>query len=152
MLLQNHTQEKPCRLGPAEAFSDELAPERLYRRLHPADAAPRRGRRSPAVARVFASRCAGYPNPPTASEMYDAMRAGEPDPRQIEVIGAWLINATTNEEWEAWVEHAYSWRILVKAMHRLGLPLYRRIRQVNMYAENHDLVPQDAYLRELGRQ
>ena len=40
--------------------------------------------------------------------------------RQASVIRAWLQEATIQELTLAWVEEAYSWRLLVRAVHRLG--------------------------------
>lgn len=109
----------PCELAPAEHFSDEPAPRRLRERagaLGPEGT----GRRSSAVEGRFLSSCAGWKVPPTAEELYEAIRAGKPSKRQETVLRTWLLEATWVELLDAWVQQVYTWRELATAMHRIG--------------------------------
>ena len=83
---------EPCRLAPLEAFSDELAENGLAARVQPHHQ-PRCGRESTTVSAVFASRCCGYREPPTAAELYDAMRRSDPTDRERTVLTAWVIGS-----------------------------------------------------------
>lgn len=78
---------------------------------------------SAAVQARFVSCTSGWPNPPSAGELYRAIRSEKPTPREATIIRAWLREATYSDFLLAWVEEAYSWRDLVAAIHRVG---YRR--------------------------
>ena len=109
----------PCELAPAERFSDEPASRRLRERcgaLGPEGT----GRQSRAVEGRFLSSCAGWKRPPTAGELYEAIRADGPSKRQEAVLRTWLLEATWGELLDAWVQQVYTWRELATAMHRIG--------------------------------
>ena len=63
---------------------------------------------SETVSRVFASRCAGDIKPPTAAELYDAMRQKEPNERGQSVLCSRVMHATIEDLWWAWSERADS--------------------------------------------
>ena len=100
-MLINDPNREPCRLAPPKAFSNELAPEELRRRLQPDRPADRIEARSETAARVFASRCAGDVRPPTAAELCDAMRRDEPTEREQSVLCSWILHATVDDLWWA---------------------------------------------------
>ena len=143
-MLITDPNERPCRLAPPEAFSDELAAAALRQRLRPRRDPQDVEKRSETVTRVFGSRCAGEPHRSTATELYDAMRQPEPNERERSVLDAWVMHATTNDLWWGWVERVYSWRMLARAMHLVNLPWWPGYRYVNAHAERQDLVPADA--------
>ena len=134
---------EPCELGPPEAFSDELAPIKLSRKLG-LNTHRETGPNSVTLARVIASRTAGEPDPPTPAEVYDAMAAVKRNERQRYAVETWIINATPTDMLDAWIERAYSWRMLVRAMHECAWPWYHLYRTINFYADRPELVPDDA--------
>ena len=68
----------------------------------------------------IASSCAGWIEPPTGAEFFEAVRAETPTTRQADIISMWLLEATDDEILLAWAEEAYSFRELVNAIHRSG--------------------------------
>ena len=135
-----HPNWLPCQVAPLEAFNDELAEDGLAAIVQP-DYAPRTGRKSTTVETVFASRCCGYANAPTATELYDAMRTEEPTEREREVLCAWVIEGTECDWLLAWTEQAYSWRMLARAVAMSGFPCWERIRNLNIVVKKPLLVP-----------
>lgn len=133
----------PCRLAPLETFSDELAENGMAVRVQPHQE-PKCGRESTTVSAVFASRCCGYREPPTAAELYDAMRRSSPTDRDRTVLTAWVIEATERDWLLAWTEQAYSWRMLARAIAICGCPCRERIRHLNMFAREPTLAPRDS--------
>lgn len=109
----------PCELAPAELFSDE-PPSRRLREQTGALGPEGTGRQSRAVEGRFLSSCAGWKVPPTAEELYEAIRAESPSGRQQAVLRTWLLEATWGELLDAWVQRVYTWRELAAAMHRIG--------------------------------
>ena len=133
---------RPCEVAPLEAFDDELAQDGLAAQVQP-DYLPETGRGSSTVRAVFASRCCGYVNPPTAEELYDAMRRDDPNERDRQVLAAWVIEATERDWLLAWTEQAYSWRMLARAVAISEFPCWERIRNLNMVAKKPELVPRE---------
>ena len=131
---------RPCELAPIEAFSDDVAPDGRAAWLYGGDE-PDLGRNSSTVRFVFASRCCGYRNPPTAGELYDAMRRTRPTERDKTVLTAWMTETTDRDWLFAWYEQAYSWRMLAGAVKLTGWPCWERIRRLNTFAARQDLVP-----------
>ena len=112
---------EPCTLLPVEAFagSDDLPPNVALRRLWGAPDEETR-EHSRTVTWRFFSCTAGWPEPPTAADLYAAIQAEAPTSRQRAVIRTWLDEATYAELMLAWIEEAYTWRDLVAAAHRIG--------------------------------
>ena len=133
---------RACRVAPLEAFSDELAPDGLAQWVQPHHLR-RTGRESSTMHGVLLSNCAGYKDPPRGDELYDAMRRRTPTRRDLEVMRAWVVEATEREWFLAWTEQAYSWRMLARAVELSGWPCWGRIRRLNTFAERMDLVPRD---------
>lgn len=123
---------RPATLLPPDAFSDRPAAEDVFRRLY-APGTPR-GRHALAVRLRLASGCAGWKRRPAAEEFYDAVRADRPTERQASIIRMWGTEATTAEIIEAWVQHAYTLRQLVAALHRADFAYAPRIHQLNRWA------------------
>ena len=125
-------QWAPATLMPAEAFSDEPASETAFRRLCAPDTP--RGRNAWAVHRRIMSSCAGWKQRPTAAEFYDAIRANEPTDRQQSILRMWGAEATLGDLVEAWAQQAYTFRQLVRALHRAEFTCGSRIRTINRWA------------------
>ena len=103
-------------------WKPRLLPEKFFRREDDLPMAPElEGRRSRTVAKRIAGSCAGWEPPrPTADEFYDALRAPQPTPRQEALVFMWLNEASEGEVYGAWLEGAYTWRILAEAARRTG--------------------------------
>lgn len=112
--------DQPCDLLPPSAFPGppEVRPiPALRRRAGIGDSET--GRNSRTVRWRFCSSCAGWPRPPTPAEFHEAVRAANPDRRQRAVLRTWLIEATNREIARVWIEEAYTWPMLVAAIHRI---------------------------------
>ena len=144
MIIERFPNERPCTLAPPEAFGKEFAPEGLYARLYPDMDPARTGPESNTVNLVFESNCAGAVWRPDARLLYDGLAADTPTERQLNAIETWLLEATIEQTDRAWIERAYTWRGLVRAMHNTDLPIYEKWRVVNCFAENQSLVPDDS--------
>lgn len=117
-------EEQPCDLLPPSAFPgppEVRAIPALRRQAGIGDSET--GRNSRTVRWRFYTSCAGWPSPPTPVEFHEAVRAPDPDRRQRAVLRAWLTEATNREIVRAWIEEAYTWPMLVAAIHRIR---YRR--------------------------
>ena len=126
-----------CKLKPPEAFSDEPAPPEAFRNLCPALDPALTGRRSHAVRWRIARSCCGWAEPPTTGEFYDAFHTDAPDQRQKSIIYMWGTEATFTELFEAWAQHAYTFRDLVRALHLADFPWPDRIAEINQWADPH---------------
>ena len=107
----------PCELLPSEAFADRR-PDPVERELVDGIAAHETGRNSCTVRARLASSCAGWPVPPNAAEFYAAVRASQPSVRQCAIVRTWAREATSGDIVRGWLEEAYTWPLLVAALHR----------------------------------
>ena len=114
-------ENRPCELLPPEAFPgpDEIKPDTDLRRQ---GGVPdeETGPNSHAVYWRFFSSCAGWPQPPTPQEFYLAIRARNPGRRQRAILATWFQEATNSEILWGWIEEAYTWPLIVAAVHRVG--------------------------------
>ena len=108
----------PCALAPPEAFSDEPAPRKWVDLLWPDQDPERTGPNSAAVESRLFSSCAGWREPPTARELYEAIREPQPTRRQRNIVNMWAAEATPREIFKAWAEHAYTWLGLSEEVER----------------------------------
>ena len=117
-------EDRPCDLLPPEAFPapEDIRPDPGVRRRG-GTSDEETGRNSRAVYWRFFSSCAGWPCPPTPGEFYDAIREENPNRRQRTVLRTWFREATNSQILWGWIEEAYTWPMLVAAIHRVG---YRR--------------------------
>lgn len=106
-----------CQLLPPEAFP-ETQPDRVEREVVDAIPAHETGLNSRTVRARLASSCAGWPWPPDASEFYAAVRALHPSVRQGAIVRTWAREATSGDIVRGWLEEAYTWPLLVAALHR----------------------------------
>ena len=110
-------QPAPCPLLPPEAFPD-TRPDRAERAAVDRIPDHETGPNSRSVRARLASSCAGWPEPPSVQEFYAAVRAPKPSVRQCALVCAWAREATSGDVVRGWLEEAYSWPILVAALHR----------------------------------
>ena len=130
-LKRNDRDAEPRVLAPPEAFDDRRPNEAFRRRFHPRHDPAQIGRASRALRGRLRSSCAGWQEKPTSEEFYDAIRATEPTPRQVDMIRTWLQEGEREELLEAWAEGAYTWRELARAIHRAGLEQTPRCADIN---------------------
>lgn len=125
-VIYGEPQDRPCDLLPPEAFPTpaDIRPDAALRRQ---GGVPdeETGPDCHVVYWRFFSSCAGWPRPPTPREFYEAIREENPDRRQRAVLRTWFREATNREILRGWIEEAYTWPMLVAAIHRIG---YRRNR------------------------
>ena len=115
------------KLLPPERFSDEYAP-----------ADPRvpgkRGPQAGVVRSVLAGACSGWGQRPDGEEFYEAMRAESPTSRQQTINGVLIAEGSLHEVLLAHLQGAFTWRQLVRAMHRRGHYKPRLAAFVNRFA------------------
>lgn len=128
---------KPCEFLPPERFCGpgETTAERRALRTQYGLPESATGANSDAVKWRLFSCTAGWPDPPDAGDLYTALRAEAPSPRQQAVIRTWLREATEGEIIRAWLEEAYSWRELVEAAQRVGYCRNELARLINRFAK-----------------
>ncbi len=135
-------QEQPCELLPPSAFPGPPAVRpipALRRQAGILDSET--GRNSRTVYWRFFSSCAGWPQPPTPAEFHDAVRTADPSRRQRAVVRTWLAEASNREIARAWIEEAYTWPILVAAIHRIGYRRHALNYYLNGFARARRQVP-----------
>ena len=115
--------DEPSLRTPRE-FPDQLASLSLC------PAAKDAGRKAKAVRVRIARSTAGWNVRPTAEEFYEAIREPRPSDRQAAIVAMWAQEAGPREMLLAWTQRAYSWRILVDALHRHG---FTRRGELNDY-------------------
>ena len=119
-------------LRPAADFSDRVAPQGLA-----AESARNTGQNARAVRARFATSARGWVRLPTAGEFHDALRAERSTDRQFAIVALWAQEAGPREMLMAWVQRAYSWRILVEALHRNGLTRRGKLNDyLNWFADS----------------
>lgn len=107
----------PCQLLPPEAFPASQ-PDRAERALVDGIPDHETGPQSRTVQARLASSCAGWPVPPNAAEFYAAVRSPQPSVRQCAIVRTWAREATSGDIVRGWLEEAYTWPMLVAALHR----------------------------------
>ena len=134
-LLERYGMEaRPCVLGPPEAFSDNLAPLEPGWWFWPRIDSHRIASNSRTVESRLNQSCCGWIQPPTPREFYEAVHAEELSRRQQTLVYTWGLEALEIEIIHAWAERVYSWRVLVRALHKAHFDVYPRIRLINQYA------------------
>ena len=125
---------KPERLRPPEAFDDTQAStaERRYCGLDLHETEVREHSRT--VAGRLRMSCAGWTTVPTAEEFHRAVHEPTGTARETAILLTWYHEADTLEQMNARLEGAYSWRELVRALHRVGLTRGEGARRINRFA------------------
>ena len=124
----------PVRLPRPEAFPDDYTPPSTLLRYRPNADPAETGPRSRTIRIVISRRCCGWRTRPTTQEVYDAMRAEEPTPRQVAVMTVVLNSATFDEMVLAHLEGAFTWRQAARAMHLHHCSPPQRARQLARFA------------------
>ena len=124
----------PDRLGPPEVFSDRqgCAAERKRHGLTVPD--EETGPDSRTVTSRLRMSCAGWREVPTAREFHRAVHDPEGTRRETALLLTWYHEAEVAEQLDARLEGAYSWRELVRALHRAGLTRGTAARRINRFA------------------
>ena len=123
---------------PPERFTDDPMPEHRKKNLRGEwyGRAKKVGpRNSPIVEGRFAQVCCGWPDPPTAEELYEAVRAENPTARQRAVFTTWLCESPAYELIEGWADGVYTIRQLVRAMYAHGWETGPRSQYLNNFAQ-----------------
>ena len=107
----------PCELLPPAAFPASV-PDRVERAQVDGISDHETGLQSRTVRARLASSCAGWPMPPDAAEFYAAVRSPQPSVRQCAIVRTWAREATSGDIVRGWLEEAYTWPMLVAALHR----------------------------------
>ena len=107
----------PYQLLPPEAFP-ETQPDRVEREVVDGIPSHETGPDSRTVRARLASSCAGWPSPPDAPEFYAAVRSSQPSVRQCAIVRTWAREASSGDIVRGWLEEAYTWPMLVAALHR----------------------------------
>ena len=110
---------EPCQLLPPEAFP-ETRPDPQEREAVDGIPAHETGLNSRTVRARLASSSAGWPSPPDAPEFHAAVRSPRPTVRQRAIVRTWANEATSGDIVRGWLEEAYTWPMLVAALHRAG--------------------------------
>ncbi len=79
--------------------------------------------------------CAGWRTVPTAAEFHAAIHRPAGTDRETAILLTWFHEADMEEQLDARLEGAYSWRQLVRALHRVGLTTGRGAERINRFAE-----------------
>ena len=102
-------------LGPLERYPDEYCPtEKLLENSPDADLDVT-GPASATVESIIAGGCCGWSKPPTAADVYEAMRADPRTPEQRGITTVITKEASWREIMVAWLEGAFTWRQLARA-------------------------------------
>ena len=92
------------------------------------------GRRSRTVTSRLRMSCAGWRQVPSAEEFHDAVHQPAGTDRETAILLTWFHEAEMAEQLDARLEEAYSWRQLVRALHRVGLTKGEGARRINRFA------------------
>ena len=123
--------ERPAQLRPVEHFSDEYADPRKYKTVDQ----NRVGPKSATLRGLINAECCGWPEPPTSEEVYEAMRTETPTRRQESMINM-VLRADFETLFGGWMEAAFTWRQVVRAMRRQAWLEPDRIRAINTTASS----------------
>ena len=114
---------------PPERFSDTYEPP------DPRFAGEKRGEEADEITSLLGGCCAGWKQAPTAAEFYEAMRSPKPTQRQEMIIHVLISEATNDGVCLAFLQGAFTWRQLARAMQRNGHYRSGLARYVNLHSE-----------------
>ena len=135
LLRQRDRDAIPDTLGPPLVFSDTAARAADRERCGHTVPEDETGRRSRAVTRRLRMSCAGWRTVPTAAEFHDAIHRPAGSDRETAILLTWFHEAEMVEQLDAELEGAYTWRQLVRALHRVGLTVGHGAVRINRFAE-----------------
>ena len=125
----------PDTLGPPLVFSDRAGSAAQRQRCGHSVADADTGRNSQAVTSRLRMSCAGWKRVPTAAELHDAIHRPAGTDRETAILLTWFHEAELTEQLDARLEGAYTWRELVRALHRTGLTTGEGARRINRFAQ-----------------
>ena len=118
-----------AQLRPLQDFGDEYADPTVYRTVDQDQVGPR----SRMIQGLITGDCCGWPERPTSEEVYEAMQADNPTSRQQSMISM-VLRARFEEVFAAWMEGAFTWRQIARAMAREACPNPEQVRAINKRA------------------
>ena len=123
--------------GNAPANTGLLSPERFSNDYAPTtpELPGEHGPGASAIRGLLAGSCAGWRRQPSSREFYEAMRANEPTRREQNIASVLIAEGSTDEIVLAHLQGAFTWRQLVRMMHRRGLYSGKLARFVNKHAQ-----------------
>ena len=95
-------------LRPADEFDDDYAAEKMLAQLRPGADPKRTGRESQTVRGVLCGACAGWKEPPTSQEFYEAVQAAQPTARQLSIVETIAVESSSTELMVAHLERAFT--------------------------------------------
>ena len=135
LLRQRDRDAVPDTLGPPLVFSDHTACAAERRRCGHLVEDHETGTHSRTVTSRLRMSCAGWRSVPTAAEFYKAIHQPSGTDRETAILLTWFHEADMAEQLDARLEGAYSWRQLVRALHRVGLTTGRGAERINRFAQ-----------------
>ena len=126
---EEENPERPTKVRSLESFSDEYADPTKYKTVNQ----KRIGRKSATIKGMIAGECCGWPEPPTSDEVYEAMRAERPTRRQRSMIDM-VLRADFEKVFGAWMEGAFTWRQVARAIGRQACPYPKQVHAINTTA------------------
>ena len=135
LLRRSDRDARPYTLGPPLVFSDRAgsaAERESCGHVVPDDET---GPHSRTVTSRLRMSCAGWRTVPTAAEFYEAVHRPSGADRETAILLTWYHEADMAEQLYAQLEGAYSWRQLVRALHRVGLTAAGGAAKLNRFAE-----------------
>ena len=121
--------DAPAQLRPLDDFSDDYAEPTQYRTVDQARVGPK----SKVLQGLIDGDCCGWAQRPTSEEFYEALQADKPSARQESLAGV-LLRADFWQLMGGWMEAAFTWRQLGRAMSRRQWQEPERVREINRSA------------------
>ena len=135
LLRQRDRDAVPDTLGPALVFSDRAASAAERERCGHTAPDHKTGPRSRTVTSRLRMSCAGWHTVPSAADFHEAIHQPAGTDRETAILLTWFHEAEMEEQLDARLEGAYSWRQLVRALHRVGLTVGQGAERINRFAE-----------------
>ena len=135
LLRQRDRDAVPDTLGPPLVFSDRAASAGERQRCGHRVGDHETGAHSRTVTSRLRMSCAGWRSVPTAAEFYEAVHQPSGADRETAILLTWFHEADMAEQLDARLEGAYSWRQLVRALHRTGLTSGAAAKKINRFAQ-----------------
>ena len=135
LLRRRDRDAVPDTLGPPLVFSNRAASAAERERCGHAVPDHETGPHSRTVTSRLRMSCAGWRTVPTAAEFHEAIHRPSGADRETAILLTWYHEADMAEQLYARLEGAYSWRQLVRALHRVGLTAGGGAAKINRFAE-----------------
>lgn len=135
LLRQRDRDAVPNTLGPPLVFSDRAASAAERARYGHTIPDDETGPHSRTVTSRLRMSCAGWRRVPSAAEFHDAIHRPAGTDRETAILLTWFHEADMEEQLDARLEGAYSWRQLVRALHRVRLTMGQGAERINRFAQ-----------------